>query len=306
MNYDIIGDIHGHADALEALLRKLGYMHQGGAWRKSGHKAIFVGDYIDRGPRQLDTVGIVRAMVDAGTALAVMGNHEFNAIAWSLPDPERADRHLREHTPERRRQHQAFLDAVRGNEAAYREAIDWFMTLPLWLELPGLRVVHACWDEDSMRVLEQVLDAGNRISLDGVRACSRRGSGMFQALETVLKGPEVALPDGLSFRQGEVERTMARLRWWKPRDTPFRDAVFVDLLTRQKLPQTPIPDAPWPAYGDDKPVFVGHYWLNGTGAPMTPHIACLDYSVVRPGNPLVAYQWHGERTLVPTHYIAAR
>ena len=33
MDYDIIGDIHGHAGALHALLRKLGYRHSQGAWR---------------------------------------------------------------------------------------------------------------------------------------------------------------------------------------------------------------------------------------------------------------------------------
>ena len=33
MNYDVIGDIHGHADKLTALLRKMGYRHHLGAWR---------------------------------------------------------------------------------------------------------------------------------------------------------------------------------------------------------------------------------------------------------------------------------
>jgi hypothetical protein len=30
----------------------------------------------------------VRAMIDAGAARAVMGNHELNAIAWATPDPD--------------------------------------------------------------------------------------------------------------------------------------------------------------------------------------------------------------------------
>ena len=81
MGYDIIGDIHGHADALTALLRRMGYRERGGAWRHPGRQALFIGDFIDRGPGQLESVRIVRGMVEAGTALAVMGNHEFNAIA---------------------------------------------------------------------------------------------------------------------------------------------------------------------------------------------------------------------------------
>lgn len=81
MNYDIIGDIHGHAGALKALLADLGYVEKGRTWSHPDRQAIFLGDFIDRGPRQVETVDIVRRMVDAGNAQAVMGNHELNAIA---------------------------------------------------------------------------------------------------------------------------------------------------------------------------------------------------------------------------------
>ena len=50
MGYDIIGDIHGHADKLEAMLRTLGYRRTAGAWRHPDRQAIFVGDFVDRGP----------------------------------------------------------------------------------------------------------------------------------------------------------------------------------------------------------------------------------------------------------------
>jgi hypothetical protein len=84
---DIIGDVHGHADKLEALLRLMGYRETAGAWRHPERMAIFVGDFIDRGPAQVRSVDIARRMVDAGAALAVMGNHELNAIAWHTADP---------------------------------------------------------------------------------------------------------------------------------------------------------------------------------------------------------------------------
>ncbi len=303
MNYDIIGDIHGHGDKLEALLRKLGYRNRDGAWRQPGHQVIFVGDYIDRGPEQLATVDTVRAMVEAGSAQAVMGNHEFNAIAWSLPDPERPGEFTRPHTPEKRHQHEAFLAATENDAERRSEILDWFLQLPLWLDLPGLRVVHACWDEDSMRALEPLLDAGKCLDRDGVRATSRRGSGEFVALERVLKGPEIELPDGLRFRQGEQWRSGARLRWWMPQATPLRDAVLVDSLARPQLPTQPMPDAPWPRYPEGKPIFVGHYWMSGTPAPLTPRIACLDYSVGK-GGPLVAYRWQGEPVLDAGHFVA--
>ncbi|WP_234271031.1 metallophosphoesterase [Billgrantia ethanolica] len=83
--YDLIGDIHGHTDALERLLAALDYQERDGLWSHAERQVIFLGDFIDRGPKQVETVRIARAMVEAGQALAVMGNHEFNAVAWQRP-----------------------------------------------------------------------------------------------------------------------------------------------------------------------------------------------------------------------------
>ncbi len=48
---DIIGDIHGYADKLAALLAKMGYEKQKGGYAHPERKVLFVGDYIDRGPQ---------------------------------------------------------------------------------------------------------------------------------------------------------------------------------------------------------------------------------------------------------------
>jgi hypothetical protein len=63
VNFDVIGDIHGEYDKLVALLVHLGYAESLGAWRHPSRSAIFVGDLIDRGPKQSATVELVRAMV---------------------------------------------------------------------------------------------------------------------------------------------------------------------------------------------------------------------------------------------------
>ena len=88
--YDVIGDVHGHAGVLRGLLAKLGYVERG-AYRHPERQAVFVGDLIDRGPEQLATLRIVRSMVDAGDTLAVLGNHEFNAVAWATRGTRTAD-----------------------------------------------------------------------------------------------------------------------------------------------------------------------------------------------------------------------
>ena len=76
---DLIGDIHGHADKLEELLLKLGYAKNNGAYSHPHRKVLFVGDYIDRGPKIRETLEIVKSMVDSENAIALMGNHEYNA-----------------------------------------------------------------------------------------------------------------------------------------------------------------------------------------------------------------------------------
>ena len=89
--YDIVGDVHGCADKLKGLLGELGYSSHNGVYSYEGNddrQAIFVGDLIDRGHQQIETLEIVRAMVKAGSAQVVMGNHEFNAISYSVLNKE--------------------------------------------------------------------------------------------------------------------------------------------------------------------------------------------------------------------------
>ncbi|WP_330465629.1 polynucleotide kinase-phosphatase [Streptomyces longwoodensis] len=71
--FDIIGDVHGCASELEALLGKLGYVD--GA-HPGGRTAVFVGDLVDRGPDSPGVLRRVMAMVKSGNALCVPGNHE--------------------------------------------------------------------------------------------------------------------------------------------------------------------------------------------------------------------------------------
>lgn len=130
MAYDIIGDVHGHADRLKALLKLLGYRDNKGDWTDPGRRVVFVGDLIDRGPGQLDTLRLVRSMVEEGLARVVLGNHEFNAIAYATVDPVRLD-YCRTHSGKNTGQHEAFLADVAFGSPLHRSIIDWFMTFPL-------------------------------------------------------------------------------------------------------------------------------------------------------------------------------
>jgi hypothetical protein len=132
IGYDIIGDVHGHADKLEGLLRKMDYELIDGTWQHPERKVIFVGDLIDRGPRQIDSVMIAKRMVEGGHAHIVMGNHEFNAIAYATPNPNKPGDFLRTHEGEwaakNFAQHQKFLEAFvleqQQSEKGVNELID--------------------------------------------------------------------------------------------------------------------------------------------------------------------------------------
>ncbi len=153
--FDVIGDIHGYAAELIALLLKMGYQKHGIGFRHPERKAVFVGDFIDRGPEIAECLAIVRAMVDAGDAWAVMGNHEFNALCFHTPDHSRPIGGLREHSHKNIDQHGETLRQLSSTQL--KEYLAWFRTLPLYLQLDGLRVVHACWDQKQIEVISDRL-----------------------------------------------------------------------------------------------------------------------------------------------------
>lgn len=147
--FDIIGDAHGCADELQALLGKLGYDL---AWSQDrgertvavtspeGRKVVFVGDLVDRGPNTPDVLRIAMGMVAAGTAYCVQGNHERKLSRWlegrkvtvahglqqTIDQLEAQDRGLKEALP-------AFLDDLRSH---------------VWLDGGRLAVAHAGLKEE--------------------------------------------------------------------------------------------------------------------------------------------------------------
>lgn len=81
--FDIIGDVHGCLEELEALLARLGYeapSEGAPAWSHPSRRAVFLGDLVDRGPASIACLELAKAMVERGRALMVPGNHEAKLV----------------------------------------------------------------------------------------------------------------------------------------------------------------------------------------------------------------------------------
>ncbi len=302
MGYDIIGDIHGCSQSLERLLGKLKYDDQGGVYRHKKRKVIFLGDFIDRGPHQKKTIDIVRNMIDSGAALAVMGNHEFNAISWFTRKRDDG-RYLREHSKKSNDQHKVFLKEYGNNPIEHEELIEWFKTLPLWLDLGSLRVVHACWDEREMKRITTMNGDLPLLKDDLLYAANDRRTLLYKAVDTLLKGKEIPLPNGESFedKDGNV-RYRIRIKWWKKVKT-YREAFLGPKSAEDSISNSEIEvDGPLEYGTDQPPVFVGHYWMEGDPMLLASNIACVDYSVAKAPGKLVAYRWNGEQSLDLGHF----
>ncbi|WP_296402630.1 metallophosphoesterase [Psychrobacter sp.] len=309
MIYDIIGDIHGHARKLKGLLDLLGYTlthHPSLAidyyHPPEGHRAIFIGDLIDRGPEELETLQIVFAMLDADVAQAIMGNHEYNALAYATLDELTDDsnpKYLRTRNETHTRQHQAFLDELPLDSQAHHYWLKRFYELPLWIETEHACFVHACWDEDKMAELKPLLTDDNRLIPEALQQTGQKDSEAYNAVERVLKGVEVPLPEGSSVtdKDGTVRRRM-RVKWWLE-DLQHQRIIDIARASTSDIAQVPqyaVIDHVDFELKTDKPIFIGHYWLTGTPKPLSPQVVCTDYSAAGNGY-LTAYQFDTKKPM---------
>jgi calcineurin-like phosphoesterase family protein len=260
---DIVGDIHGEIEPLLSLLDHLGYDTEGN--HPDNRRLIFLGDLIDRGPDSPGVVAMVQGMVERDRAQCIMGNHELN-----------------------------LLRGVRGNKSKIkpingwyfddgalppetRETIrDFFESLPLALERPDLRAVHACWQADAIdrvrleqnaadlfltyeRSINQALDAEGVTDKANRELAHQNDS----PIKVLTSGPEQRATQPWIPDDGRP-RWVERVRWFDDYD----EQAFTAFGHYSRVPA--------PREGDPAHLFEGYDLHHTSGNGNT---ICLDYSI---------------------------
>ena len=293
--YDIIGDIHGHYDELVSLLKNLGYSFQNGIWKNGDRIPVFVGDYIDRGPKILETLKLVRDLTESGNGIALMGNHEYNFICMHNYDSD--GNPFRKRNEDNLKNIKDTLNALsNGNDLEIY--LKWMEQLPIIAFNDSLRVVHAQWHHPSIElILNSSIKTLDQNGLEQVF----QNEALKNALDISMKGQEVQLPETHHFfDKDNKSRGEARLKWWNQLPSSKMDDAFASLPEEVKNDSFPIEllNTIDPYSKTEPPVFFGHYWMNPSDfGLLSENICCLDFSVAKVGN-IGGYKFDGESELI--------
>ncbi len=302
---DVIGDVHGCYDALIKLLSRLGYQSVDGIYQHSERIAVFVGDLIDRGPGIRETLELVHSMHQHGKALVVLGNHEYNAVRFQQQilellrgRPHQLPQRLQTLMRETLRQFSA-------SPELWQLYTDWFARLPLFIDTPVFRAVHACWDEDLISAYRQRYPEEG-ITREFIEASQQKGSLESRIVDRLTRGTSMPLPDGMQLHgQDGFIRRFFRTKFWEESPKTYGDVVFQPDPLPYDLAEHPIKQQHKERLlqydVNAVPVFFGHYWLTGRPKPLQHNVACLDYSAVNFGR-LTAYRFDGEPRLKEDHF----
>lgn len=140
-----------------------------------------------------------------------------------------------------------------------------------------------------------------------------KNSKKYNTIETLLKGVEVTLPEGVGQykdKDGNL-RNEIRVQWWETaQGKTYEEMLFPpDALQDMGKQKIKPPDDRLPVYNDSIPVFFGHYWVEPENLKepqvQSDRICCLDYSIANKDLSkrwLVAYSWDGEEELKNHHF----
>ncbi len=289
VGYDIIGDIHGHSEVLKALLEHLGYevCRNGRTTYRhpDGRIAVFLGDYINKGPDSPGVVEIVQNMVKNAGAIALMGNHELKEIL----------KHYKE-------DRESALFKQIGDIETYEKCIDFLKKLHPFYQIGSALFVHACWPPGDIEIIRDFCDDDLRLTEDAFEEwLINEKEPFYSALSLTLNGMYHRLPPGLSFPTVAGNRSeKASIRWWQRPDQPTSEKLvlhgyqFTD-RQREAIDDQTLPAAIRKIFAQNtgKIIFCGHYSDNPRQPPQlsSDRVVSLDTGGSYGDGTIVAYRY---------------
>lgn len=257
---DIVGDIHGEYDALCSLMDCLGYDAQGD--HPNDRTLVFVGDFCDRGPDSPAVLARVQKLVESGRAAAVLGNHEINLLREDSKDGSGwfFDARIEQ-------DHDKYAPYQRPGPAARPGILAFLSTLPIGLERADLRVIHAAWQGEQIKVARGLLPGSVRLHYDGWEQAARQEAAATE-LEQRMAAELESLTHGLENRHRQPPFLQAHAEFEAAKQMMNPLKVLTSGVERkgtapfyaggkwrfvQRVPW-------WDEYDDPIPVVVGHYW----------------------------------------------
>lgn len=300
--YDIIGDVHGNADELTALLQQMGYKENTGVWKHEQRKAVFVGDFTSRGPETRRCINIVRNMVEYNTGYAILGNHELNVIGHFTKDKSGVPFKTATGTNKR------IMDTIKSEytyeKKQLKKDIKWLRTLPFFIDLKHIRIVHAYWNTNNLELIANSITKGKLTKSLLSQVFSPRTS-LGKAVQQTTRGIELNLPPDLIIKDTKnVRRTNFRILWWdNPKGKSFRKISYGNKFVLPDYTAPPEILFPFEVYSSQSPpVFFGHYCISQEQMIPAPNVCCVDNCIAN-GGKLAAYRWNGVNSLDTANFI---
>ncbi len=300
--YDIIGDVHGYSRELTTLLEKMGYSMLYGSWQHPQRKAVFVGDYVGRGPDTRGVLTIIRNMVENNSGYAILGNHELNAIGYFTLT--KSGNPIAQLAISNKKQMENIREQYSDNPPLLDDTIKWLRKLPFFLNLGPIRVVHAYWNSNHLRTIENNISEG-KLTKKLIKEIFRDDSEFSIAIKQTTRGVEITMPKNLIIKdEKNIRRTNFRIKWWEyPNGKTFRELSFGN---RFIMPNYTVPEqilSPFSVYKNYEPiVFFGHYCIGSGQLIPKPNICCVDNCIAGFGR-LAAYRWNGEPLLNESNFV---
>jgi bis(5'-nucleosyl)-tetraphosphatase (symmetrical) len=240
-----IGDVQGCASELKKLLGKIRF--------EAKHDRLwFVGDLVNRGPRSLEVLRLVKDLGEA--AVSVLGNHDLHLLscAYDVREPKNGD---------------TFTDVLEAKDRD--ELIAWLLARPFLYREGDYLLVHAglhpTWDADTAESLAAELQQALRKDTEGTLRALRskdappkwstglRGGDRLRAIAAVVTRIRTCTADG----------TLCPQFSGPPEEAPHGCRAWFE----------------WPgAYGEDVTVVCGH-WA-ALGLRIEPHVIATDTGCV--------------------------